>query len=70
MNEYFQIERLQRVKAIPENKAIGIEAFQRVRFTFNYFGTVQSFILDTKIMNNGDQIVIDGNGWVKGGTKI
>ena len=45
-------------------------AFQLVEFTFDFYGNKQVDILDTKIMANGDQLVIDGNGWIKSGTNL
>lgn len=48
----------------------GIVAFQMVKFEYIFYGNKQTDFLDTKIMSNGDQIVIDGNGFIKAGTKI
>jgi len=48
----------------------GIIAFQLVKFEFNFYGSETSDYLDTKIMADGRQIVIDGNGFIKGGTEI
>ena len=48
----------------------GIVAFQLVRFEYNFYGSNQSDVLDTKIMQDGRQIVIDGNGFVKEGFEI
>ncbi len=48
----------------------GIVAFQLVRFEYNFYGSNQSDVLDTKIMQDGRQIVIDGNGFIKEGFEI
>ena len=48
----------------------GCVAFQMVKFEYTFYGSKQQNFLDTKILSNGDQIVIDGNGFIKGGTKI
>ena len=61
------------VTKIPENEQHnydGVVAFQFVDFEITFFGKIQRFTLDTKILQNGDQFVIDGNGWIKSGTKI
>ena len=47
-------------------KEEGIAAFQMVEFTIDFYGMPQVFTLDTKILENGKQIVIDGNGFVEG----
>ncbi len=48
----------------------GIVAFQLVRFEYNFYSSNQSDVLDTKIMQDGRQIVIDGNGFIKEGFEI
>jgi hypothetical protein len=48
----------------------GIVAFQLVKFEYNFYGSNQSDVLDTKIMQDGRQIVIDGNGFIKEGFEI
>ena len=48
----------------------GIVAFQMVEFTIDFYGLKDVFIEDTKILEDGRQIVIDGNGFVEGGTDI
>ena len=62
-----QIRRLTKVKAIDDDD---IEFFQLVEFEINFFGTLEKFILDTKILKTGMQIVINGNGWIKDGFDI
>jgi hypothetical protein len=53
-----------------ETLAMGIVAFQLVKFDYSFYGNFQSDVLDTKIMSDGKQIVIDGNGFIKEGTEI
>ena len=64
-----QIKKLERVEA-PKGEYKNIIAFQLVEFSINFFGHIENFILDTKIMNNGKQIVIDGNGFIPSGYQI
>jgi hypothetical protein len=71
MTTAIKIEKLTRVENTDKkmlNK--GIVAFQMVKFTYFFYGSLQSEILDTKIMKDGSQIVIDGNGFIKSGSKI
>jgi hypothetical protein len=51
-------------------KEEGCVAFQLVKFEYSFYGGKRMDVLDTKILSNGDQIVIDGNGFIKFGTKI
>ena len=63
--------KLQRVENTDkETLGIGIIAFQLVKFEYTFYGSLQSDIIDTKIMADGSQIVIDGNGFIKAGTHI
>lgn len=48
----------------------GIVAFQLVKITYSFYGQILTDVFDTKIMSNGDQIIIDGNGFIKGGLNI
>ncbi|CAB4131390.1 hypothetical protein UFOVP129_81 [uncultured Caudovirales phage] len=48
----------------------GIIAFQLVVFTINFYGKEIIDTLDTKIMKDGTQIVIDGNGYIKAGYQL
>lgn len=41
---------------------IGIVAFQLIDVSFNFFGTNQCSRYDTKIMKDGRQLIIDGDG--------
>ncbi|MEY8458576.1 hypothetical protein [Lactococcus ileimucosae] len=47
-----------------------IVAFQMIEMTINYYGCVRTFKFDTKIMDDGRQFIIDGNGFVDDGTEI
>ena len=63
-----EIKKLQRVENTDkEMLAKGITAFQLVEISYNFYGQSITDVLDTKIMANGDQIVIDGNGFIKDG---
>ena len=67
-----EIKKLNKV-TIPESELknyVDIIAFQMVEFTINFFGHIESFCLDTKILNNGKQVVIDGNGFISSGYEI
>ena len=48
----------------------GVVGFEMVRFEYEFYGNKQSDIIDTKVMADGRQIVIDGNGFIKAGTEI
>ncbi|QPB11390.1 hypothetical protein [Providencia phage Kokobel2] len=48
----------------------GIVAFQMVEYVIDFFGNEISNTLDTKIMEDGRQIVIDGDGFIPAGTEI
>lgn len=48
----------------------GIVAFQLVKFTINFYGTEIETTHDTKIMSNGQQIVIGGCGYINEGYEL
>lgn len=48
----------------------GCVAFQLIKFEYNFYGNKQSEVLDTKILADGRQIVIEGNGFIKSGQEI
>lgn len=50
--------------------SMGVVAFQLVKFEINFFGQTVESILDTKIMSDGRQIVIDGDGFIKQGYEL
>lgn len=63
--------KLQRVEnADKETLKMGIVAFQRVEFKYTFYGKEMTDYLDTKIMRDGSQIVIDGNGFIKAGYRL
>ena len=64
-----QIKKLEKVEA-PKCEYKNILAFQLVEFSINFYGHIENFILDTKIMKNGKQLVIDGNGFIPSGYQI
>ena len=65
------ITKLQKVENTDaELLTMGIVAFQLVKFTYNFYGSETVSILDTKIMKDGKQIVIDGDGFTPAGTEI
>lgn len=47
-----------------------IIAFQLVEFVINFFGTEIVSVLDTKIMKDGRQVVIDGDGYISAGFEV
>lgn len=64
-------KKLQRVENTDaEFLKAGIVAFQLVKITYSFYGNQMNEIFDTKIMNDGRQIVIDGNGFIKAGFQI
>lgn len=66
-----RVTKLQKVEVPAEyQKEEGCVAFQLVKFEYNFYGNLQSAIIDTKIMADGSQIVIDGNGFIKAGYEI
>lgn len=45
-------------------------AFQMVRITYSFYGSEMSELFDTKILENGNQFIINGNGFIKDGFQI
>jgi hypothetical protein len=65
------IKKLQRVENTDKQLLKkGIVAFQMVNITVNYFGKVLQDTYDTKIMKDGKQFVISGDGFIKDGFEI
>ena len=65
------ITRLQKVETTDKRDLrVGIVAFQLVNVEINFYGKIITDTLDTKIMKDGKQIVIDGNGYISAGTEI
>lgn len=51
-------------------KEEGCVAFQLIKVTYSFYGSEQSDVLDTKILADGTQLVISGNGFIKDGFQI
>ena len=51
-------------------KEEGCVAFQMVELTYYFYGKQMTDVFDTKILENGEQFVISGNGFIKDGFKI
>jgi len=50
--------------------AAGVTHFQLVTFVLNFYGNKVDVTLDTKIMKDGRQIVIDSNGFIDAGYEL
>ena len=59
-----------KVEASQEFKNIGVVAFQVVEFVINYFGNEITTEHDTKILENGKQVVIGGCGFISEGYEL
>lgn len=65
------ITKLQKTNVPVEfQKEEGCVAFQMVKFEYAFYGKHQTDIIDTKILADGRQLVIDGNGFIKSGYEI
>jgi hypothetical protein len=66
-----EITKYQKVETTDKRDlAIGIIAFQLVKFDVCFYGKLITDVLDTKIMRDGRQIVIDGNGFIPAGYEL
>lgn len=66
-----EIVKMQKVEVPTEfQKEEGCVAFQLVKVIINFYGKIIEDILDTKILKDGTQIVVNGNGYIKAGTQI
>lgn len=65
-----EIKKHQMVNIPREYQFDNIVAVQLVEFKINFFGHIETFILDTRIDKSGKQTVIDGNGWIESGYQI
>lgn len=66
-----EITKLQKVEVPTEfQKEEGCVAFQLVKVVINFYGKLIEDVLDTKILKDGTQIVINGNGYIQAGYKI
>lgn len=71
MTASIQTQKLQIVEVPAKyQKLEGCVAFQMVKLTYSFYGKQMTEMFDTKILKNGDQIVINGNGFIKDGFKI
>ena len=66
-----QITKLQKVEVPTEyQKEEGCIAFQLVKVVIDFYGKLIEDVLDTKILEDGRQIIKDGNGYIKAGHEI
>jgi len=66
-----EITKLQKVEVPAEyQKDEGCIAFQLVKVVIDFYGKLIEDVLDTKILQDGRQIVITGNGYIKAGYEI
>jgi hypothetical protein len=66
-----QITKLQKVEVPTEyQKEEGCIAFQLVKVVIDFYGKLIEDVLDTKILEDGRQIIKDGNGYIKAGYEI
>lgn len=66
MSNAIQTKKLQRVDVPTEyQQEEGCIAFQMVEITYNFYGKQMSETFDTKILADGTQLVISGNGFIK-----
>jgi len=66
-----QVRKMSRVEVPPRHqKEEGCVAFQLIEVTYSFYGNTLTDVLDTKILATGEQVVKDGNGFIKSGTVI
>ena len=66
-----EITKLQKVDVPAEyQKEEGCIAFQLIKVVIDFYGKLIEDVLDTKILQDGRQIVITGNGYIKAGYEI
>ena len=70
MSKQVEIKKMQKVDAPAEFLSKGIVAFQLVQITISYFGNVIEGTYDTKILQDGRQFVIDGDGFIPSGFEV
>jgi hypothetical protein len=68
MSKQITVKKLSKIAAPAE--FVGVVAFQVVRFTITYFGNVIECEHDTKILDDGRQIVIGGDGFIHDGFEV
>lgn len=66
-----EITKMQKVE-VPVEFQIeeGCVAFQLVKVAIDFYGKIIEDVLDTKILQDGRQIVTNGNGYIKAGCEI
>ena len=71
MTQAIQVKKLQKVE-VPEKhqKEEGCVAFQKVQITYCFYGKQMTELFDTKMLANGKQMVISGNGFIKDNFEI
>ena len=70
-NKIMKIEKLTKTNVPVEfQKQEGCMAFQMVKITYSFYGSEMSELFDTKIIENGKQFIINGNGFIKDGFQI
>ena len=66
-----EITKMQKVEVPAEyQKEEGCIAFQLIKVVIDFYGKIIEDVLDTKILEDGRQIVINGNGYIKAGYEI
>lgn len=71
MANAIQIQKLQLVEVPSQYQdKEGCVAFQIVKLTYSFYGKQMNEIFDTKILADGKQYVISGNGFIKDGFEI
>jgi hypothetical protein len=71
MKNAIEIKKLNLVQVPAEfQKEEGCVAFQIIQLTYSFYGKVMTENFDTKILSNGKQIVINGNGFIKDNFEI
>jgi hypothetical protein len=71
MKTEIKIEKLQITEVpVQYQKEEGCVAFQLVKVVINFYGKLIEDVLDSKILEDGRQIVTNGNGYIKAGFEI
>ncbi len=66
-----KITKMQRVDVPTEyQKEEGCVAFQTIKVTIEFYGKLVEDFLDSKILQDGRQILTNGNGYIKAGYEL
>ena len=66
-----EITKMQKVEVPAEyQKEEGCVAFQLVKIVIDFYGKLIEDVLDSKILQDGRQVIINGNGYIKEGYEI